>query len=88
VVLLARTTEQLDEARGLLLEQGVPAQRVQVVPADLADEGQRDRAAVARSRRAGSTSWSTTRPLWSRLAPPLASRRLIWGWRSRSTSSP
>lgn len=46
VVLLARTAGQLDETRFLLQEQGVPAQRIQVVPADLADEGQRGRAAA------------------------------------------
>ena len=44
VVLLARTAAQLDETRTLLLGQGVPEQRIQVVPADLADEEQRGRA--------------------------------------------
>jgi NAD(P)-dependent dehydrogenase (short-subunit alcohol dehydrogenase family) len=47
VVLLARTAAQLDETRALLLQQGVPAQRIRVVPADLADEEQRGRAAAA-----------------------------------------
>jgi NAD(P)-dependent dehydrogenase (short-subunit alcohol dehydrogenase family) len=47
VVLLARTEGQLDETRALLLEQGVPAQQVRVVPADLADEEQRGHAAAA-----------------------------------------
>jgi len=47
VVLLARTAAQLDETRDLLLSQGVPGQRVNVVPADLADGEQRDRAAAA-----------------------------------------
>ncbi|MEU0970139.1 SDR family oxidoreductase [Streptomyces sp. NPDC005917] len=47
VVLLARTAEQLDETRALLAEQGVPAERVRVVPADLADEEQRGHAAAA-----------------------------------------
>jgi NAD(P)-dependent dehydrogenase (short-subunit alcohol dehydrogenase family) len=46
VVLLARTEGQLDESRALLLEQGVPAQRIRVVPADLADEEQRGHAAA------------------------------------------
>jgi NAD(P)-dependent dehydrogenase (short-subunit alcohol dehydrogenase family) len=46
VVLLARTEGQLDETRALLLEQGVPAQRIRVVPADLADEEQRGHAAA------------------------------------------
>jgi NAD(P)-dependent dehydrogenase (short-subunit alcohol dehydrogenase family) len=47
VVLLARTTAQLDETRVLLREQGVAVERIQVVPADLADEEQRDRATAA-----------------------------------------
>jgi len=47
VVLLARTAAQLDETRALLREQGVPAQRVRVLPADLADEGQRGHVASA-----------------------------------------
>jgi NAD(P)-dependent dehydrogenase (short-subunit alcohol dehydrogenase family) len=46
VVLLARTAAQLDETRTLLLEQGVPAQRIRVVPADLGDEQQRGHAAT------------------------------------------
>ena len=46
VVLLARTVAQLDETRALLREQGVPAGRVRVVPADLADEEQRGQAAA------------------------------------------
>ena len=47
VVLLARTTAQLDETRALLRERGVAAQRVRVLPADLADEAQRRHAAAA-----------------------------------------
>jgi NAD(P)-dependent dehydrogenase (short-subunit alcohol dehydrogenase family) len=47
VVLLARTTAQLDETRALLRERGVPAGRVSVLPADLADEEDRDRVAAA-----------------------------------------
>jgi NAD(P)-dependent dehydrogenase (short-subunit alcohol dehydrogenase family) len=47
VVLIARTTGQLDETRTLLVRQGVPEERVQVVPADLADGEQRDRAVAA-----------------------------------------
>jgi NAD(P)-dependent dehydrogenase (short-subunit alcohol dehydrogenase family) len=47
VVLLARTTAQLDETRTQLLRQGVPDQRIQVVPADLADEEQRGSAMAA-----------------------------------------
>jgi NAD(P)-dependent dehydrogenase (short-subunit alcohol dehydrogenase family) len=46
LVLLARTAGQLEETRALL-DQDVPAQRIQVVPADLADEKQRDRAVAA-----------------------------------------
>ena len=47
LILLARTAGQLEETRALLLDQAVPAQRIQVVPADLADEEQRDRAVAA-----------------------------------------
>lgn len=47
LVLLARTEEQLEQTRALLLDQGVPARRIQVVPADLADEEQRDHAVAA-----------------------------------------
>jgi NAD(P)-dependent dehydrogenase (short-subunit alcohol dehydrogenase family) len=47
VIVLARTTAQLDETRALLLGQGVPEQRIRVVPADLADGAQRDRAVAA-----------------------------------------
>jgi NAD(P)-dependent dehydrogenase (short-subunit alcohol dehydrogenase family) len=44
VVLLARTAGQLDATRALLRRQGVPAGRISVVPADLADEDDRGRA--------------------------------------------
>ena len=47
VVLLARTAGQLEETRVLLGGQGVPAERIRVVPADLGDEEQRDRAMAA-----------------------------------------
>jgi NAD(P)-dependent dehydrogenase (short-subunit alcohol dehydrogenase family) len=47
VVLLARTTEQLAETCSLLRAQGVPAGRISMVPADLADEQDRGRAAAA-----------------------------------------
>jgi NAD(P)-dependent dehydrogenase (short-subunit alcohol dehydrogenase family) len=47
LILLARTAGQLDETRTLLREQGVPAGRVSVLPADLADEDDRGRAAAA-----------------------------------------
>jgi NAD(P)-dependent dehydrogenase (short-subunit alcohol dehydrogenase family) len=47
VVLLARTAGQLDETRALLREQGVPAGRISLVPADLADEADRGRAVAA-----------------------------------------
>jgi NAD(P)-dependent dehydrogenase (short-subunit alcohol dehydrogenase family) len=47
VVLLARTERQLDETRALLRGQGVPAGRISVVPADLADEEDRGRAVAA-----------------------------------------
>jgi NAD(P)-dependent dehydrogenase (short-subunit alcohol dehydrogenase family) len=44
VVLLARTAGQLEETRAHLRETGVPAQRIRVVPADVADEDQRGHA--------------------------------------------
>jgi NAD(P)-dependent dehydrogenase (short-subunit alcohol dehydrogenase family) len=44
VVLVARTTAQLDETRSLLRGEGVPEQRIRVVRSDLADEQQRDHA--------------------------------------------
>jgi NAD(P)-dependent dehydrogenase (short-subunit alcohol dehydrogenase family) len=47
VVLLARTAGQLDETRDLIRERGVPAEGITVVPADLADEGQRAMAAAS-----------------------------------------
>jgi NAD(P)-dependent dehydrogenase (short-subunit alcohol dehydrogenase family) len=47
VMLLARTAEQLDETRDLLRESDVPAARISVLPADLADEEQRAMAAAA-----------------------------------------
>jgi NAD(P)-dependent dehydrogenase (short-subunit alcohol dehydrogenase family) len=47
VVLLARTAAQLDETRTLLRDHGVPAERASVLPADLADEDDRGRAAAA-----------------------------------------
>ena len=47
VVLLARTTGQLEGTRALLRGQGVPAQQIRVVPADLADEQQRGHAVAA-----------------------------------------
>jgi NAD(P)-dependent dehydrogenase (short-subunit alcohol dehydrogenase family) len=47
VVLLARTTEQLDQTRALLRDQGLPAGRVIVLPADLADEQDREHAVAA-----------------------------------------
>jgi len=54
VVLLARTAGQLDETSDLLRAPGVPAGRISVLPADLADEhGQRLPAGRSRHRRAG-----------------------------------
>jgi NAD(P)-dependent dehydrogenase (short-subunit alcohol dehydrogenase family) len=47
VILLARTAAQLEQARALLREHGVPAGRVSVLPADLADEEDRGRAVAA-----------------------------------------
>ncbi len=47
IVLLARTAGQLDETRALLRERSVPVGRIRLVPADLADEEVRGRAAAA-----------------------------------------
>jgi NAD(P)-dependent dehydrogenase (short-subunit alcohol dehydrogenase family) len=47
VILLARTTVQLEETRDLLRVRGVPAGRVSVLPAELADEEDRSRAVAA-----------------------------------------
>jgi NAD(P)-dependent dehydrogenase (short-subunit alcohol dehydrogenase family) len=47
VILLARTAGQLEETRAHLRKRGVPAQRIRVVPADLADEDQRGHAMAA-----------------------------------------
>jgi NAD(P)-dependent dehydrogenase (short-subunit alcohol dehydrogenase family) len=47
VILLARTAGQLEETRAHLRKSGVPAQRIRVVPADLADEDQRGHAMAA-----------------------------------------
>ena len=41
VVLLARTTAQLEETRALLRVRGAPAGRISLVPADLPDEDDR-----------------------------------------------
>ena len=46
VILLARTARQLEQTRILLRERGVPAGRISVVPADLSDKEDRDRAAA------------------------------------------
>ena len=45
LILLARSAEQLDETRAMLLHRGAEAARIRVVPADLGDEEQRGRAA-------------------------------------------
>jgi NAD(P)-dependent dehydrogenase (short-subunit alcohol dehydrogenase family) len=47
VVLLARTAGQLDETSALLRERGVPAGRISVLLADLADKEDRSRAVAA-----------------------------------------
>ena len=47
VVLLARSETQLHETRALLLRRGVRAQRIRVVPTDLANDQQRSQAAAA-----------------------------------------
>jgi shikimate 5-dehydrogenase len=80
VILLARTAGQLEETRALLRDSGVPAQRIRVVPADLADEDRRgDAMATVLARRAASTSWSTTPLPSSRSAPPSRSRPRTYG---------
>ena len=45
-MLLARTSSELDQTRDLLRHQGVPADAILVIAADLADDGQRSRAAA------------------------------------------
>jgi NAD(P)-dependent dehydrogenase (short-subunit alcohol dehydrogenase family) len=62
VVLLARTAGQLEETRDLLRGQGVPAGRISVVPADLADEEDRGRAVAAVLAAWPSRSTSSRRP--------------------------
>jgi NAD(P)-dependent dehydrogenase (short-subunit alcohol dehydrogenase family) len=47
VILLARSTAQLDETRDRLRDQGVAAGQISVLAADLADAEDRDRAAAA-----------------------------------------
>lgn len=44
LILVARSAGQLEESRALLVDRGADANRVRVIEADLADEGQRDRA--------------------------------------------
>ena len=82
VVLLARTVAQLEETRVLLREQGVPAQRIQVLPADLADEEQRCRA-VAAALAAGRVdilvnNAATVEPLGPTIAIPAEELRLAF----------
>ena len=47
VILLARSDSQLAQTRAMLLARGAAAGQVRVLPADLGDEEQRTRAAVA-----------------------------------------
>ena len=47
VILLARTPAQLEQTHAQLRQRGVPADRVSILPADLADEGDRGRAVAA-----------------------------------------
>jgi NAD(P)-dependent dehydrogenase (short-subunit alcohol dehydrogenase family) len=46
LVLLARSADQLAETQALVLGRGAAADRVRIIPADLGDEEQRDRAAA------------------------------------------
>jgi NAD(P)-dependent dehydrogenase (short-subunit alcohol dehydrogenase family) len=46
LTLLARSAGQLAETRAMLLAQGAPSGEIRVIPADLGDEEQRDRAAA------------------------------------------
>ena len=82
VVLLARTAGQLDETSALLRERGVPAARISVLPADLADEQDRDRA-VAAALAAGGVdvlvnNAATVEPLGPTIGIPAAALRLAF----------
>jgi short-subunit dehydrogenase len=59
VILVARTTSQLQETRALLGEHGVPAGRVSVFPADLANEEDRGRA-LAEALAATGATWDVS----------------------------
>ena len=47
LILLARSADQLAETQAMMLGRGAAAERVRIIPADLGDEEQRDRAAAA-----------------------------------------
>ena len=79
MVLLARTAGQLEETHALLRGQGVPAGRISVVPADLADAEDRGRA-VAAILAAGSVdilvnNAATVEPLGQRCRGPASGPR-------------
>jgi NAD(P)-dependent dehydrogenase (short-subunit alcohol dehydrogenase family) len=46
LILLARSADQLAETQAMMLGRGAAAERVRIIPADLGDEEQRDRAAA------------------------------------------
>ncbi|MGH3283692.1 MAG: SDR family NAD(P)-dependent oxidoreductase, partial [Streptosporangiaceae bacterium] len=46
LILVARSADQLAQTRAILLGRGTAAERVRIVPADLADEQQRGHAAA------------------------------------------
>jgi NAD(P)-dependent dehydrogenase (short-subunit alcohol dehydrogenase family) len=82
VVLLARTAGQLDETSALLRERGVPAGRISVLPADLADEQDRDRAVAAALAAGGIdvlvNNAATVEPLGSTIGIAAADLRLAF----------
>jgi NAD(P)-dependent dehydrogenase (short-subunit alcohol dehydrogenase family) len=47
LILLARSGEQLAQTQAMVIGRGIPADRVRIIPADLGDEEQRDRATAA-----------------------------------------
>ena len=46
LILLARSADRLAETQAMMLGRGAAAERVRIIPADLGDEEQRDRAAA------------------------------------------
>ena len=87
VILLARSARRLDDTRALLREQGVPAGRISVLPADPADEEDRGRAAAAAPAKGRIdilvNNAATVEPLGPRPASPRRTCALLRGQRGR-----